>query len=253
VFRRRALGAAGLLVVAAALAGASFAAGLWGGSSATHAPREPDRPLATDSTVSPSCAPQTLNRSAVLPGTGLSVSPLPGTMVAEPSTQISLLGVPAAEIADVSVTGSYTGRHSGRLHDYSQGDGASFVLRRKLSAGERVTVRGTLLLARGRRSFQYSFTVAHQDPLPDITAMYKPSASPVGLEHFHSAPDLRAPVVHVSTPARAGSEPGDILAGVYASANGPGGPLIFEADGQLVWFKPRRAGSWSAWTQLPTR
>jgi Arylsulfotransferase (ASST) len=238
VVEHRTLAAACLLLVAAALAGASFAAGLWGGSSAKQAPRKPDRPLATDSTLAPGCTPQILNRSAVLPGTSLSVSPLPGTMVAEPSTQISLLGVPADEIAGVSVTGSHTGRHAGRLRAYSQGDGASFVLQRKLSAGERVTVRGALLPARGRRSFQYSFTVARQDPLPDITARYKPSASPVGLEHFHSAPDLRAPTVHVSTPARAGSEPGDIFAGVYASANGPGGPLIFGDDGQLVWFKP---------------
>ncbi len=174
----------------------------------------------------------------MLPGTGLSVSPLPGTMVAEPSTQISLLGAPAGEISAVSVVGSRTGAHAGRLIAYSQGDGASFVSRRAFSAGELVTVRGTLRLPTTSRSFQYSFTVAHEDPLPDITAKYSQSAAPVGLDRFHSAPELQAPTVHVSTPASASSEPGDIFAAVYASANGPGGPMIFEDDGQLVWFKP---------------
>ena len=174
----------------------------------------------------------------MLAGTGLSVSPLPGTMVAEPSTQISLLGVPAGEISDVSVVGSHTGPHAGRLIAYSQGDGGSFVSQRPFAAGEQVTVRGTLRLPGGSRSFQYSFTVAHEDPLPDITGKYEQSASPVGLQRFHSAPDLRAPAVHVSIPASASSTPGDILAAVYASANGPGGPMIFEDDGQLVWFKP---------------
>jgi len=159
-------------------------------------------------------------------------------MVAAPSTQISLLGVPAREIAAVSVTGSRTGAHEGRLIAYSQGDGGSFVPQRPFSAGEHVTVRGTLHLPGAGKQFQYSFTVAHEDPLPDITAKYKQSTSPVGLDSFHSAPELRAPTVHVSTPATAGSSPGEILATVYASANGPGGPMIFEDDGQLVWFKP---------------
>jgi hypothetical protein len=236
--RRRGLAAVGLLFLAAAIALLTHAVGLWGGSPSRRSPRTPRRSLATRAAASPRCTPQTLNRSAVLAGTGLSVSPLPGTMVAAPSTQISLLGAPAGEISDISVIGSRTGRHQGTLIAYSQGDGASFVLQRPFAAGERVTVHGTLRLPGGNRSFQYSFTVAHEDPLPDVTARYKQSSAPVGLQRFHSAPDLRAPAVHVSTPASAGSTPGDIFAAVYASANGPGGPMIFEGDGQLVWFKP---------------
>src|SRR5271170_5357292 len=73
------------------------------------------------------CTPTTLNRSAVLPGTGLAVSPLPDSYDASTQTQISLLGVPSGELSGVSVRGSRTGRHGGRLKAYSQGDGASFV------------------------------------------------------------------------------------------------------------------------------
>ena len=237
--RRRALAAVSLLVIAAALVLVTHAVGLWGGGSSPGGSRRaPRRAPASGGAVSPRCTPTSLNRSAVLAGTNLSVSPLPGTMVAAPSTQISLLGVPAREIAAVSVTGSRTGAHEGRLIAYSQGDGGSFVPQRPFSAGEHVTVRGTLHLPGAGKQFQYSFTVAHEDPLPDITAKYKQSTSPVGLDSFHSAPELRAPTVHVSTPATAGSSPGEILATVYASANGPGGPMIFEDDGQLVWFKP---------------
>jgi hypothetical protein len=236
--RGRALPAIGLLILAAVLAAVGYAVGLWGGAASKRSPRAAHRIVATGGPASPRCTPQTLNRSAVLAGTGLSVSPLPGTMVAQPSTQISLLGEPAGEISDVSVVGSETGTHAGRLMPYSQGDGDSFVVQRPFAAGEQVSVRGTLGEAGASRSFQYSFTVAHQDPLPDITAAYKPSAHPVGVQHFHSAPDLLAPTVRVSTTASPGSEQGDILAAVYASANGPGGPMIFEGDGRLVWFKP---------------
>jgi Arylsulfotransferase (ASST) len=188
------------------------------------------------SSISPRCAPLKLNRSAVLPGTPLSVSPLPGTMVAAPTTQISMLGVPAGEISAVSVTGSHSGPHSGRLIAYSQGDGASYVTSRPFSAGERVTVRGELRLAGDSRPFAYAFTVADEDPLPYVTAKY--ATGSVGLQYFHSRPDLKAPAVHVTTPAGSGAAPGDIFVAVYASGNGPGGPMIFEDDGQLVWFKP---------------
>ena len=133
--RRRVLAALALLVLALALA---LVTGAFGGASSGSSPRSP-RPArhtsATASARSPRCTPSTLNRSAVLAGTPLSVSPLPGTRVAEPSAQISLLGAPADEISAVSVTGSHSGHHAGRLIAYSQGDGASFVPARAFAVG----------------------------------------------------------------------------------------------------------------------
>jgi hypothetical protein len=235
VNNRRALGAIGLLVLAAALAVLTGAVNPWSGSS-RHSPRPP---RATDTSASsPQCTPSTLNRSAALPGTPLSVAPLPGTMVAEPSSQISLLGVPADELSAVRVTGSHTGHHKGRLIAYSQGDGASYVLRQPFSAGEHVTVRGTLRLASATRPFAFSFTVADEDSLPAVTAKYTPSATPTGIQRFHSRPDVHAPTLHVTTPATSTAAPGDIFLAAYARSNGPGGPMIFENNGRLVWFKP---------------
>src|SRR5580692_9099211 len=87
------------------------------------------------------CTPTTLNRSAILPGTTLAVSPLPDSYVASPATQISLLGAPIGAISDVHVLGSETGPHKGSLRAYSQGDGASFVPSKPFLSGETVTVR----------------------------------------------------------------------------------------------------------------
>jgi hypothetical protein len=237
VIARRGAIAAILLIVAATVALVTIASG-----SQSAAPRRAQRRpahagAAAKSIDAPRCTPSRLNRSAVLPGTPLSVSPLPGTMVAEPSSQISLLGVPADEISAVRVTGSRSGRHAGRLIAYSQGDGASFVPQRPFAARERVTVKGTLLIASGRRPFAYAFTVADEDPLPDRTAKYTLTNAPVGIQRFRSQPHLPAPTVRVTKPATGDAVPTDIFVAAYATANGPGGPMIFENNGQLVWFK----------------
>jgi hypothetical protein len=241
VIKRRRLVAVLALLALAAIALLAF--GVLGASSSS--PRRSAHPaerrkLAVHKSAgpaSPRCTPSTLNRSAVLPGTPLSVSPLPDTRVAEPSSQISLLGVPAAQLSDVSVSGSRSGPHAGRLLGYSQGDGASFVPERPFSDGERVAVQGAMQVAGASRRFAFAFTVAEEDPLPHHTAKYAAAATPNGVQRFHSRPDLKAPTVHVNTAATSAVAPGDIFVAAYASGNGPGGPMIFKNSGQLVWFK----------------
>ena len=73
------------------------------------------------------CVPSTLNRSAVLPGTSLAVSPLPGSYDASRARRSACWERPQGAPSGVSVSGSQTGSHRGRLRGYSQGDGASFV------------------------------------------------------------------------------------------------------------------------------
>ena len=63
----------------------------------------------------PTCAPSNSTsprRSRTVPSPS---RPRPDSLDASYLTQISFLGVPAAEIADVSVSGSRSGNHSGRL------------------------------------------------------------------------------------------------------------------------------------------
>jgi hypothetical protein len=185
------------------------------------------------------CVPSTLNRSAVLPGTSLAVTPLPGSYDALPRTQISMLGAPAGAIADVSVRGSVSGRHSGRLRAYSQGDGASFVPSAPFVAGEAVAVKGSV----DGQPFLFHFVVAHEDVVPHPPSRH-PYGHPNQKMHFRSRPDLQPPLLVVS--ARSSSTaPGDIFTAPYNGA-GQAGPMIFDEAGELVWFQPVPAGDAAA-------
>ncbi len=187
------------------------------------------------------CVPASLNRSAVLPGTMLAVSPLPDSLDASPKTQVSLLGVPADKLSEVSVKGSRSGSHHGHLRAYSQGDGASFVPSKPFQTGETVTVRGKLHVGPSSQAFAYHFTVAWQDPLPRAKISAEDAGSSSEYQHFHSRPDLEPPTVAVTanTPQAA---PGYLFATPY-SGPGQDGPMIFDNAGQLVWFDPLPNGT----------
>ncbi|HEX8714343.1 MAG TPA: arylsulfotransferase family protein, partial [Solirubrobacteraceae bacterium] len=165
----------------------------------------------------------------------MTVSPLSGSRDATPRTQISFLGVPARAISHVSVVGSQSGAHAGRLLAYSQGDGASFVPSRPFAEGERVEVRAAVASGGSTRAVGDEFTVAEQDPLtttPETIHAGRASEA----QSFASRPDLHPPAVTVtaSSPAVA---PGYEFAAPYT---GPGqaGPMILDQSGGLVWFRP---------------
>jgi Arylsulfotransferase (ASST) len=189
------------------------------------------------------CTPVTPNGSAVLPGTSLAVSPLPDSYSASPSTQISLLGAPASALHDIRVSGSVTGSHAGRLHAYSQGDGGSFVLARPFLAGETVIVHGKVDIHSRSQRFAYRFVVAHEDTQLEGPAAASPSSGrdQNEMQHFHSRPELRAPVL-VVTAHSPQAAPGDLFAAPYAGP-GPSGPMISEESGNLVWFDPLPANT----------
>jgi hypothetical protein len=188
------------------------------------------------------CAPTTLDGSAVLPGTGLAVSPLPDSYDASAQTQISLLGAAPGAIGAVHVSGSATGSHPGRLLAYSQGDGASFVPARGFLPGETVTVRGTVKVGAATRPFAFHFVIAHQDPVDyDAAAAVTPPRDYNEMQHFRSRPELEPPVL-IATQRSPQASPGDLFAAPYAGP-GPSGPMIFEESGNLVWFHPLPKGT----------
>ncbi len=174
----------------------------------------------------------------------LAISPAPDTPDASPNTQISILGVPAGRIASVTVTGAISGRHAGRLRAYSGGRGASFVPSAPLTEGEqvRVVVRG-----RGLPERRFSFGVAHLAPIPPVLNL--PATQPAKLQHFASQPALTPPQITVRR-RPAGMSGGIFLTPLPSpivhpgstttiSINpvGPGGPMIIDTRGRLVWFK----------------
>lgn len=196
------------------------------------------------------CVPAQLNRSDILPGTKLAVSPLPDSLDAAYDTQISMVGYPASAITAVSVSGSSSGRHSGRLEAYSQGDGASWVPSKPFRSGETVVVYGKLTVGGKRYPFAFHFTTAVADAIGHPASSAKPAGKATDLTAFRSRPELRAPIVTV-TASSAAEAAGDIFLAPY-SGPGQDGPMIVDGSGNLVWFDPLPPGTESTNLQVQT-
>jgi hypothetical protein len=192
------------------------------------------------SRVSPSCLPATLEHTAVLPGTNVEVSPGPETDTASPDTQISFVGVPAREIREVSVVGGHSGRHSGRLHGYSQGDGASFAPDTPFDAGEHVGVSAAIGAGNASRLIAFHFRVDAPYPTTGFSVFPNPPAAPADYQSFYTLPGAQPPILTVTVPDH------DPAAGDILTTNGPGagqyGPLIYTPAGRLVWFDKLSGG-----------
>jgi Arylsulfotransferase (ASST) len=189
--------------------------------------------------VSPQCLPATVAHSAALAGTAVDVSPAPDTDSANPHTQISFLGARAAEVHGVSITGSQSGAHPGRLRGYSQGDGASFAPDTPFDAGERVTVRAAIGAGSGKPT-TFQFRVDTPYSTAKTGEFGNPQAAPADYQSFYTLPAVQAPVLSVTVADR------DPAAGDILTSNGPGpgqyGPLIYAPDGRLLWFQKLSGG-----------
>ncbi len=196
----------------------------------------------------PRCVPAHLGRTAILPGTNLAVAPLPDSLDAAYTTQISMLGYPASALSAISVSGSSSGGHSGRLEAYSQGDGASFVPNKPFHSGEVVVVHGKLTAGGKRYPFAFHFTTAIRDAIGHPASTAKAAGKPSELFAFHSRPELHAPIVTVtaSSPTQAA---GDLFLAPY-SGPGQDGPMIVDSSGNLVWFDPLPSGTESTNLQV---
>ena len=189
--------------------------------------------------------PAVLDASARLPGTPLLVTPAPDTRDATPQTQLSFLGAPAARLSAIVVRGSVTGVHDGRLAAYSQGDGASFLVRTPFAPGETISVAGSWSDGTTAHAFGYSFTVGVPDPIARLPERALPDGRPGTVVRFVSAPALAPAALTVTVDSPAARRDGDIFISTYP---GPGqnGPAIFDPGGSLVWFKPLARGTFAA-------
>ncbi len=173
----------------------------------------------------------------------LTISPEPGTPDASPATQISILGAAPRRIHSVRVTGSLSGVHAGALRAYTANRGASFVLSKPLTQGERVAVQ---IRVAGRRPIKFSFTVARLAPTPPVINI--PVTQPAKLQHFVTQPQLIPPRISVKKTSSSLARdlfltplpspivhPGSNNA-ISITPVGPGGPMIIDPHGRLVWF-----------------
>ncbi|HEX3978608.1 MAG TPA: arylsulfotransferase family protein [Solirubrobacteraceae bacterium] len=167
----------------------------------------------------------------------VSVFPIPGGKVAAPSTQITFRGVPASQLGPVSVTGSLSGTHTGRILADSDGDGASFIPTQPFKAGETVTV-GTGLSIVGGNAGTYGFTIANPAggiPLAGVRPVPRVRND---ISRFVSRPDLVPAAVTVTKKASSSVAAGGDL--FIAPQYGPvqNGPMIIGPFGGLIWYQP---------------
>src|SRR4051794_9645448 len=184
--------------------------------------------------------------SASASGGRLTISPQPSTPDASPATQISILGVARNQIRSVSVAGQASGAHGGHLSAYSGHRGASFLLDQPLTQGESVSVE---ILIKGRKPIDYSFTVAKLGP--SLSPLNLTSIQPDKLDHFVTEPDLTPPRITINRSSKRARGHGSVLLTplpspvVHPQSNnavtinpvGPGGPMIVDGGGNLVWFR----------------
>jgi hypothetical protein len=185
-------------------------------------------------------AGMTLAATAAEAAPAVAVSPLNGTPDASPDAQISFLGVPAKEISGISVVGSRSGSHSGKLESYASSPGASFLPARGFTQGERVTASATVGPKGHTARVSTTFTVAR---LPDYHIMVK-SFTPLSkaglVQNFVSAPNLQPPIMEVIAHSPQAS-PGDLFV-TPTHGYGQSGAMIANSSGGLVWFHSAPTG-----------
>jgi hypothetical protein len=184
-------------------------------------------------------APPTTVRDANLAAAAVNpvtVSPLPGTSDASPSTQISFLGGPGTTVSDVQVVGSSSGTHPGRLEAYSTGTGESFLPSQPFRAGEHVSVSARMNGGGANSTVRTSFSVALQAPVSQAEFPVH-AGDRADVQHYLSAPSITPSTVTITTPARPGATPGDFFLAPYQSVGTPGQMIVNQA-GQLIWFHP---------------
>ena len=196
---------------------------------------------ACGSSSAPGSIPKTVRvadvaRAAVNP---ITLSPLPGTGDASPTTQISFLGGAGTTVSDVHVVGSRSGGHGGKIEAYSTGTGESFVPTRPFVAGERVSVTARVAEGATRSTARTSFSVAFEAP---VSQQQFPNSrgSSAAVQHYLSAPAITPSTVTITTPARPGATPGDFFLAPYQGTGTPG-QMIVDQAGNLIWFHPTPA------------
>lgn len=173
--------------------------------------------------------------------TGLDVIPFPNTPDAAPGTRILFPALQPGEIHSISVTGSRSGRHAGRIEAVAGRRGTAFVPASHFAQGERVNVvahlsspsAGTASGAPDATDLGFSFSIANR------AVNNTPNHSSGGSKTFptlvlHTEPKLHPPAVKAT--ANPDDSSGELL---VDAANGiQNGVMMLNSAGKLVWFRP---------------
>lgn len=168
------------------------------------------------------------------------VIPFPGTPDASPSSTVIFSSLSQSQLRSVTVHGSRSGPHRGRLVRLPAGAGTAFVPRRRFVPGERVSVEADLSSPAagaatgepGASHVRFSFGVeVRRQPRAPVAAHAARGRGPV--QRFHSEPGLHPPVVRMTPDSDTRS--GDIM--LTPEHSPQTGPMILNAHGQLLWFQ----------------
>lgn len=171
------------------------------------------------------------------------IFPSPGSKVASPSTQISVRGGSPEDIGSLTVAGSTSGSHPGRVQAHSDGRGVSFIPDAAFEPGETVTVTSKIAIAGvaggiggGTGAGTGTFTIATPaeqkwEPMPTVRADWQ-----TGALTLKSRPDLRPSSLTITTPASR-TAAGLLMLTMQGGPSGSG-PEIIDDAGRLVWYEP---------------
>ena len=162
--------------------------------------------------------------------------PSPGVRVASNETTISFRGIKPSSLGKITVRGSRSGLHRGRLVAHSDGNGVSFIPNNAFLFKERVTVtskRNTFFGTgkRGKRSYSFATGLLqpkgwrHEKPVPPQ------GATPPEWTTYKSFP-LKVPKITINT-SKPGVADGDVFLAPRTN-----GPMIIDNDGGLVYYRP---------------
>lgn len=171
---------------------------------------------------------------------GLIVSPAPGTPDAFQATQISLLGKSKQTLTNIRVKGSKTGLHRGVLRSYLSATGASYVMKGRFAAGEKVSV--SLQVGRGAsaQKISYGFTITTPGR-PNSFIPSDTSRKSFSADRFRST-KLQIPKVRTLINS-SGVAPGLIFNAPHDNnINLTSGVLITDNQSDPVWWKPLPKG-----------
>ena len=206
----------------------------------------------SEETTAEAAAATVVATSVTADAAAVGAFPTAGTLTASPQTQISLRGRAPDKLGDITVSGSKTGAHPGKLEAHSDGLGASFLPEEPFSTnGEKVTVTTTLPIP-GSKDGTYSFTVVKR---PKSGLQSDPTAIPLDLlkaltgqtgkvvqgdPTFKSRKDLRPPKITISRKSSK-TAPGKIFLSpkIVFGAKRPNvqnGPMIIDDTGRPIWF-----------------
>jgi hypothetical protein len=164
----------------------------------------------------------------------VSVFPSPGTRYNLVGNQIAFRGVSPSAIGPVTVSGSATGGHTGRIASDSDGQGASFLPDTPFAAGETVTVSTRLNIVGGKNG-TFSFAIGHSAGPLAYGKLPLVAAGSNGVQRFRSRPDLQPPGLTVTKNSAPASD-GDFFLTPQFGPN-QNGPMILDPQGNVVWFQ----------------